>query len=459
MPPPEGRHTLVGTGLPEGEPSPTLIFHKWQRYDRFVAESYVDRHGNQKSRPAFTQNESRYSFLTHIADRIQVAGQERYATWHHRFAAACAAVEAEAPVPATTGWRMVVGWATNPSLEVGLSLDPLYGFPFVPGSAVKGLLHRVAEEELLGSVPEPPPPGPSPSPPESLASALVEARRVRTLFGSLHLRPDSAEQPTSALVRLERWRDVARQGCATQPTREAWRDLLPRLEAVTSDAATGGMVTCFDAVPATDAFSPSSRQLLVVDVLTPHTGDDPNPISFLAVRDDAPFELRFRLAGWPAGKPRDDEEEERAEALAGWNREAVLSRLRGWLVRGLEEHGLGGKTSAGYGYLYESGRLPKPPKLLAEPPMEKPKRPEDDLPPAEREAVRRLPQDVDRDRAINYLDDALRGRPSPERAALARRYVELFPDDLAAWEVAKPPKLIRRARLLREALGDGKDGQ
>lgn len=459
MPAPEGRHTLVGTALPDGEPSPTLIFHKWQRYDCFVRESYLNHRGRSQDLKPFAQDETRHPYLVEVASRLQAAARERYPEWHRRFAAACDAVSAEAPVPATTAWRMMVGWATNPSLEVGLSLDPLYGFPFIPGSAVKGLLHRVAEEELLGAVPEPPPSDRPPSPPETLAGALVEARRMRALFGSLHLRPDIDEQPTSALVRLERWRDIARQGVRDAGTREAWRDLLPRLEAVTSDTATGGMVACFDAVPATDAFSPSSRQLLVVDVLTPHKDGNPNPISFLAVRDDAPFELRFRLAGWPAAKPRDDEEEERAEALAGWNRETVLPRLRAWLIRGLEEHGLGGKTSAGYGYLYESGRLPRPPKLLAEPPVEKSKRPDNDLPPAEREAVRRLPEDVDRGRAINYLDDALRGRPSPERSALVRRYVVLFPNDLAAWEVAKPPKLIRRARLLREALGDAEGGE
>lgn len=316
----------------------------------------------------------------------------------------------------------------------------------------------MAEEELLAAVPDPAEAAAG-APPVELGEGLRRALRVRALFGSLHLRPGGDDQPASALVRLEGWRTAARRAVRRDPSNDEWRRLLALLEVACADAAMGGLVTCFDAVPAGDCYAQTAPRLLEADVLTPHTGGSPTPITFLAVRAGATFEIRFRLGSWPVGEPRDDADRERWLCLGGWTADEARVALRSWLRRGIEELGLGGKTAAGYGYLYEAGRLPPPPRLLAEPAEEVPKRPEDDLPPAEREAWRRLPDGVDVDRATNYLEDALKGPPSPLRRAIARRFVQLFPGQLEEWQSATKPSKARRAQRLREALGDEEGGE
>src|SRR5689334_3256275 len=79
--------------------------------------------------------------------------------------------------------RLPVG----PALETGLTLHLLHGFPYLPGSAVRGLVRRAAESDLTaacepwtarlaaGDLP----------PDAEISSFLHRAQTVRTLFGSL----------------------------------------------------------------------------------------------------------------------------------------------------------------------------------------------------------------------------------------------------------------------------------
>jgi len=433
--------TFVGRRWPEGDASPALLFLKGQVYDRFE--------------PVPVREKSRLPFLREIARRVQEVNRQRYAAWHERFRTACERLGAEPPLVAATWWRLVAGWATNPTLEVGLTLDPLLGFPFVPGSAVKGLLHRVAEMELLeepGGVPRPAAPALPPSPPPELLAALGRALQVRALFGSLAARRDGGtDQPEAPFDRLRAWLDLI------EPERDpegrppaAWEGAAADLDLLCGDRATGGLVTCFDAVPAPEVFAIGGN-LLEPDVLTPHTEGKPNPIPFLAVRAGAAFELRFRLAALPAaaGDLRDDEEAFRRSALAGASREELLERLRTWLLRGLAEHGLGGKTAAGYGYLLQ-GERPKPPPPAPPPAPE----PEEELPPAERYARGVLPDDLDPSHLANALDKAI-GEGDPEQlAAVARRFAERYPDLVAGWRERRNARAIQK-RL--QALGLDRD--
>ncbi len=45
-------------------------------------------------------------------------------------------------------WRVVVGLKTNTLLESGMTLHPVYGFPIVPSSALKGVCRLYAEKVL-----------------------------------------------------------------------------------------------------------------------------------------------------------------------------------------------------------------------------------------------------------------------------------------------------------------------
>src|SRR5947208_3048386 len=140
---PELRFTLPGTRLPAiGPPPPTLLFHRWQAYDRYEKEPELDRDGIQRRDPktrelkwlsAFDQNEAKLPFLRLVAGAVHRECSQLYPPWHDRFSGALEKLAIEPVVRAATQWRLVVGWGTNPTFETGLTLDHLLGFPFIPG--------------------------------------------------------------------------------------------------------------------------------------------------------------------------------------------------------------------------------------------------------------------------------------------------------------------------------------
>lgn len=465
-------YTLRGRRLPDGEPlSPLLLFHKWQGWDRFEDRRETDERGRTHDREAFKREQTTTLYLERVATAVQTANRECYPGWHERFARACDEVDAEKPLPATTQWRLVVGWATNPALEIGLTLDHLLGFPLIPGSAVKGMLHRVAEEELLAppeghaAIPQAPESPPA-TPPGELVDSLGRAAKVKALFGSLHLEPDQPDQPEGPRRRLAAWLAAVRGSWPrSEDLPEPWRQPVERLARLCDTTPAGGMVTCFDAVPAPRSFQ-SDRKALCVDVLTPHTGSSPNPLPFLAVRDGVEFELRYRLASWPtAAEPRDDAEGERADLLAGWNRELALEWLGFWAKRALSYLGAGGKTTAGYGYFWAE-LVAGASQLLDEPePEPEPGRGSEPEPPAEpelsddeREALKKLPDGIDENTATNYLNASLADDPEPLQAAKVRRFVALFPGKLEEWEKSPAPAKRRRVAAMRRLLAGGDGG-
>lgn len=330
-----------------GTLAPGLLYYKWHAYD--------DDH--------FEHKLSRPEFLRSVVRAVEAArtgpSGKAYETWLGRFEKALHAVAENELVffDAKTVWRLAVGMAVNPALETGLTLHPLLGFPYLPGSGVKGLAHHVAEVELLSdqdawvegeSIPELPDAA-------TLQDLIARAELVKVLFGSLHLLPRKSEAlPRTARSLLETW--MKNEGFP--------RDLQRRAKALL--ASTGGMLAFYDAVPTVD-----SKDLLQLDVMTPHYPEyyknqgyppsddqDPNPLLFLAVRPGARFRFAFRLGPLPRPEPRDDEEKERARVLAGTPRDELAKDVKGWLTRGLEEYGAGAKTAAGYGYFQVPAAIP-----------------------------------------------------------------------------------------------------
>jgi CRISPR-associated protein Cmr6 len=175
---------------------------------------------------------------------------------------------------ASPDWRMVVGLGAAHVLETAMTLHRLYGFPVIPGSALKGLVWAYAET-VLGKAPN-----------------------------------------DEELVAI----------CGTAPK-------------VTPMKA--GNVIFFDAIP-------STLPRFKLDVMNPHYGDyygkkkrrgqeippadylSPVPVYFLTVERT---EFLFAVAA------RTSEVGQLVKTAAGW--------LRG----GLQELGVGAKTTAGYGYM------------------------------------------------------------------------------------------------------------
>jgi CRISPR type III-B/RAMP module RAMP protein Cmr6 len=173
---------------------------------------------------------------------------------------------------AVTESRLVVGLGGETVVETDLTLHSLYGLPFVPGSALKG----VTRAYVTGEIAE-----------HKSARIDEDDETIQRIFGSERM---------------------------------------------------GGTVIFFDAMPLHGRFA------LELDIINVHyagyysekklpTNDQhPNPVTFLTVADSV---FVFALAA------RHPERQEHRDDVP------VATK---WLQEALQEYGIGGKTSAGYGY-------------------------------------------------------------------------------------------------------------
>jgi CRISPR-associated protein Cmr6 len=210
--------------------------------------------------------------------------------------------------------RLVIGLGSQSPLETGLTLHRTYGVPVIPGSAVKGLAAHYCDRVLGEADP-----------------ALKRGHRTVTHD------------------------DQGRQSVAHGMHRAVFGD--------TDDA---GLVTFHDAWITPGSFPGGT---VVADVMTPHHADyygqrkhahgqrqgqvvpptdfdDPTPVAFLSVRGTFHFLLTCTDAS-------DD-----GRRLLGWVADVVRAAIQDW--------GIGGKTSSGYGRLvpavaHAGGPVPQEP--------------------------------------------------------------------------------------------------
>lgn len=194
------------------------------------------------------------------------------------------------PFNITLEWRMVVGLGGETVLETDITLHHLYGTPFIPGSALKGLTRAYAIDE-----------------------------KEEEYFTPLD-KPESERGPSQK-----------------EDTDH------PDIKRMFGTQEGSGTVIFFDAVPVNGTFS------FVVDIMNPHYPDyynslqggrivaptndqSPKPIPFLAIKD---VTFAFALAPRNPNDLQHKKDVERAKPL---------------LLQALQKYGVGGKTSAGYGY-------------------------------------------------------------------------------------------------------------
>jgi CRISPR type III-B/RAMP module RAMP protein Cmr6 len=171
---------------------------------------------------------------------------------------------------AITDWRMVVGLGGESVLETDLTLHHLYGIPYIPGSALKGLTRGYVVGEVFPS-----------------KDIEQDNEIVKQVFGSQEH---------------------------------------------------AGTVVFFDAMPVGPKIG------FALDIMNSHypnyygekklpTNDqNPNPVTFLTVTDTT---FVFALA---PRRPRNEQDLKDVELA------------KGWLQTALGKYGVGGKTSAGYGF-------------------------------------------------------------------------------------------------------------
>jgi CRISPR type III-B/RAMP module RAMP protein Cmr6 len=354
--------------------SPSLAYLKWHAYD-----------GGEKD---LDTEKSRLGFLEEVANAVERVRAASYEGWYRSYEEALQILglpPADTWCAGRTLWRLLAGYATNPALEGGITLHRFLGFPFLPGSSVRGLVHHVAEADLLeneerkswAGTAEPP------AARDVLGRFLDDAEQVKAIFGSLmvKLRADEPAVDDEAEEILPSGAGVA----PVEPPPETPRSLLARWQASPAvrrdkdlaarirdllESHTGGLVAFYDAVP-----DPRETDLLQLDILNPHYPDyydsagakappsddqSPRPIYFLAVRPGARFRFPFRLACWPREPPQDEAERERLLLLHGLSRDEAAAHLRRWLTVGLTTWGAGAKTAAGYGYFEIEGRKGHP---------------------------------------------------------------------------------------------------
>lgn len=223
-------------------------------------------------------------------------------SWNRRWAALVRAANA-APFSLKTDWRLVAGLGRKGPLEVGFTFHR-YGFPVLPGTSVKGVARAWALLQIASKC----------------GNALSDLDDVLSADG-----PEGSE----GRKKYEGWR--IQQGADVQKLADAFR-------AVFGTTAVAGRAVFFDAIPA-------QAPALELDIINPHypayyggnepptDGQSPVPTYFLTV---APAqEFRFAV-GWRGTMGEED---------TRLREQAVLC-----LRHGLQELGVGAKTSGGYGY-------------------------------------------------------------------------------------------------------------
>lgn len=213
--------------------------------------------------------------------------------------------------PATLKGRLIVNQAGGILENAGLCLHPHFGYPYVPGSAVKGVARHAAWCEWNAEADD--------------AKKADIARRIAVVFG----------YPT-----MDKGLDeyLADRGC---------------------DERRSGAVTFFAAEPE------NGKAPLVTDIVNCHhrkyydgsqpdaTDDEqPNPQFFPAVEAGATFVFtiapvsRAKFGGVASPLPNGAS----SATPAGRDVPAALADAKRWLKAALTENGVGAKTSAGYGW-------------------------------------------------------------------------------------------------------------
>ena len=231
--------------------------------------------------------------------------RDLFSSWVRRWQQDADSIHAKA-FERVSDWRFVAGLGRKGSLETGFTFNR-YGFPYLPGSSIKGLARMCALVEVAE---------------ELHTDQLNELDDV--------LSTDTNENFKKA------WLKVFEE----RPEIPALA-LSFRLVFGTTDQA--GCAVFLDAIP-------SSPPRLELDIMNPHYPDyyqgkepptnwqSPQPITFLTVAARTPF---LFAVGWRHGAPENTD---------------AFKKATHWLKTGLENLGAGAKTSAGYGYFVEDAQ-------------------------------------------------------------------------------------------------------
>lgn len=195
-----------------------------------------------------------------------------------------------------TDWRMVAGLGRKGSFEVGFTFNR-YGFPYLPGSSIKGIARAFA----LGEIAE-----------------KMKSDKLSELLETLLLEEEEYEKKS-----------------------QGFPDETGMFRLIFGSTEQAGLAIFHDAIP-----DPKSLPQIELDIMNPHypkyyegreyptDWQSPIPVYFLTVASNTVFHF---AVGWRGSTTNNK----------------LLKQAQTWLEKGLKTLGAGGKTSAGYGYFGE----------------------------------------------------------------------------------------------------------
>lgn len=192
--------------------------------------------------------------------------------------------------------RMVVGLGAKGPIEFGITLHPVTGLPYIPGSALKGLCRSYALLTIAGL--------------DSVRTPIEE---------------DALAQLDRELIETTRYENI---------------DSALQYKLVFGSQKEAGGCTFYNAV-----LYRVLPILFKVDVMTPHfvkyytsggnqppdDADNPNPVTYLTIAEGTTFAFAVGRRRGFRGKS------------------ATVEQARSWLKAALQEMGIGAKTAQGYG--------------------------------------------------------------------------------------------------------------
>lgn len=239
----------------------------------------------------------------------------------------------------TVAWRMVLGLGTSSVFETGMTFSKIYGFPYIPSSAVKGMAQAYALLEIASEY------GIVPLGLKELKEREKQRMKqtpMQKLETILTVEDDNLERTFKALLDDE-W---VRKNTNLGPTDfEKLKEKRTLFLEIFGSQDRRGKVIFFDALPENLTVINNTERvsILELDIMNPHykeyyedkegktpPGDylSPRPIPFLTVREGAKF--TFYLSA---------------------KDQSLLNQACEWLKNGVSVLGIGAKTRAGYGEL------------------------------------------------------------------------------------------------------------
>lgn len=261
-----------------------------------------------------------------------------------------------------TDWRLIAGLGRKGSLEVGFTFHR-YGFPYLPGSSIKGLTRARGLLEIASE----------------LGKENLEQLRTKVAQDE-HKPPEKIGLLNALDMAISREDEkIFKDELASCQASPKVLEMAKAFRSLFGTTESAGEVVFFDAIP-----SPKSLPKLELDIMNPHYPDyykdgsheyptnwqSPIPVKFLTVASGTIF--RFAI-GWRRSPQDNTANSEFHQPTWSWFKgtkeneqvaqtQARLQMLaRQWLEGGLRDLGAGGKTNAGYGFFVEPGSPVFPP--------------------------------------------------------------------------------------------------